>query len=108
MFMGWPSAVPLDTTLNFMDSALSASATMVLAVLLSGSLHSTSSNRPPEELPTVVLQDSAELVGSRLCCRMFRRARIAPWLRLCSGEVGEAEHRQFESILYADLLEQMG
>jgi hypothetical protein len=33
MFMAWPSAVPLDTMLNLMDSALSASATMVLVVL---------------------------------------------------------------------------
>jgi hypothetical protein len=74
MFMGSPLAVPLDTMLNFMDSALSASATMVLVVLLSGSLHSTlASNLLPEELVTVVLQDLAMWVGLKLARSSFLR-----------------------------------
>jgi hypothetical protein len=71
-FMAWPFAVPLETTENFSNSELGASATIVLADLLLGSLHSTlASNLPDEVLVTVILQDFAMPVGLKLIRSSF-------------------------------------
>jgi hypothetical protein len=72
IFMAWPFAVPLETTENFSNSELGDSATIVLADLLFGSLHSTlASNLLDEVLVTVVLQDFAMPVGLKLMRSSF-------------------------------------
>ena len=58
MFIGCPFEVPLATTVNLMDSGVSASATMVPLVFMSGLSHMTlASNLLCDELDTLTLQD---------------------------------------------------